>query len=105
MTEGGGGKGGGRERSYFADFLSTAAVWCVPFCLGCSVPSVYVINFKRKKTGNAYAIFNGGVILVIDYVRMEVTLVGSSWVVVAGGQTGVDFFSLSFIVLNIFRGI
>ena len=32
-----------------------------------------------------------GFILVINYVRMEVTLVGSSWVVVAGGQTGVDF--------------
>ena len=31
------------------DFLSTAAVWCVPFCLDCSVPSVYSINFKRKK--------------------------------------------------------
>ena len=43
--------GGGREGSYFADFLSTAAVWCVPFCLDCSVPSVYSINFKRKKKG------------------------------------------------------
>ena len=48
MTEGGGGKGGGRDGSYFADF-STAAVWCVPFCLDCSVPWVYAINFKRKK--------------------------------------------------------
>ena len=28
-----------------------AAVWCVPFCLDCSVPWVYVINFKRKKKG------------------------------------------------------
>eukprot|EP00964_Phaeocystis_antarctica_P044319 scaffold25473_cov57-Phaeocystis_antarctica.AAC.2 len=33
------GRPGGREGSYFADFLSTAAVWCVPFCLDCSVPS------------------------------------------------------------------
>ena len=31
---------------------------------------------------------NGGFILVSDYVRMEVTLVGASWVVVAGDQTG-----------------
>ena len=30
-----------RAGSYFADFLSTAAVWCVPFCLDCSVPSVF----------------------------------------------------------------
>ena len=43
------GRAGGREGSYFADFLSTAAVWCVPFCLDCSVPSVDSINFKRKK--------------------------------------------------------
>ena len=49
MTEGGGGKRGGREGSYFADFFPTAAVWCVPFCLDCSVPLVYAINFKRKK--------------------------------------------------------
>ena len=35
VTEGGGGKGGWRAGSYFADFLSTAAVWCVPFCLDC----------------------------------------------------------------------
>jgi len=27
---------------------------------------------------------------------MEVTLVGSSWVVVAGGQTGVDFIPMKF---------
>ena len=32
-----------------ADFLSTAAVWCVPFCLDGSVPSVYSINYRRKK--------------------------------------------------------
>ena len=37
-----------------------------------------------------------GFILVINYVRMEVTLVGSSWVVVAGGQTGVDFIPMLF---------
>jgi len=30
----------------------------------------------------------GGFILVSDYVRMEVTLVGASWVVVAGDQDG-----------------
>ena len=34
---------------FFAVFLSTAAVWCVPFCLDCSVPSVYSINYRRKK--------------------------------------------------------
>ena len=28
---------------------SVYAVWCVPFCLDCSVPSVHSINFKRKK--------------------------------------------------------
>ena len=31
------------------DFLSTAAVWCVPFCLDCSVPSVYSINYTNAK--------------------------------------------------------
>ena len=35
--------------------------------------------------------FNGGFILVSDYVRMEVTQIGASWDVVAGVQTGVDF--------------
>eukprot|EP00964_Phaeocystis_antarctica_P030635 scaffold17319_cov99-Phaeocystis_antarctica.AAC.2 len=30
----------------------------------------------------------GGFILVSDYVRMEVTLIGASWDVVAGDQTG-----------------
>ena len=30
--------------------------------------------------------FTGGFILVSDYVRMEVTLVGASWVMVAGEQ-------------------
>ena len=30
----------------------------------------------------------GGFILVSDYARMEVTLIGASWDVVAGGQTG-----------------
>ena len=30
----------------------------------------------------------GGFILVSDYVRMEVTLVGASWDVVAGDQDG-----------------
>ena len=35
--------------------------------------------------------FNGGFILVSDYLRMDVTLVGTSWDVVAGDQTGVDF--------------
>ena len=30
----------------------------------------------------------GGFILVSDYVRMEVTLIGASWDVVAGVQTG-----------------
>ena len=38
--------GGG---SVASTFLSTAAVWCVPYCLDCSVPWVYAINFKRKK--------------------------------------------------------
>ena len=30
------------------------------------------------------------------YVRMEVTLVGSSWDVLAGGQSGVDFIPMKF---------
>ena len=38
----------------------------------------------------------GGFILVSDYVRMEVTLVGASWVVVAGDQAGVDFIPMKF---------
>ena len=38
----------------------------------------------------------GGFILVSDYVRMEVTLVGSWWDVVAGDQTGVDFIPMKF---------
>ena len=33
----------------------------------------------------------GGFILVSDYLLMQVTLVGSSWDVVAGDQTGVRF--------------
>ena len=35
--------------------------------------------------------FNGRFIIGNDYVRMYVTLVDSSWVVVAGVLTGVDF--------------
>ena len=42
------------------------------------------------------AISTGGFILVSDYVRMEVTLVGASWDVVAGDQTGVDFIPMKF---------
>eukprot|EP00964_Phaeocystis_antarctica_P140530 scaffold105391_cov65-Phaeocystis_antarctica.AAC.1 len=43
-------RGATREcaQTKIADFLSTAAVWCVPFCLDCSVPSVYSINYKRN---------------------------------------------------------
>ena len=36
--------------------------------------------------------FNGGFILVSDYVRMEVTQIGASWDVVAGVQTGLLLF-------------
>ena len=44
-----------------------------------------------------FAFFStGGFILVSDYVRMEVTLVGASWDVVAGDQTGVDFIPMKF---------
>ena len=58
------GRGGEREEgSYFADFLSTAAVWCVPFCLDCSVPSVYSINFKRTKDANGGAGRWGGEVM------------------------------------------
>ena len=32
------------------------------------------------------------------YVRMEVTLVGSSWDVLAGGQSGVDFIPMKLVV-------
>ena len=39
----------GRAAKLISLIFSIAAVWCVPFCLGCSVPWVYVINFKRKK--------------------------------------------------------
>ena len=35
-----------------------------------------------------FIFFNGGVILVNDYLRMEVTLVGASWDVVAGDRDG-----------------
>ena len=38
--------------------------------------------------GIAGFFFNGGFILVSDYVRMEITLVDASWDVVAGVQTG-----------------
>ena len=47
-----------------------------------------VIVYQRD---SASIFFNGGLILVIDYVRMKVTVVGASWDVVAGDQTGVDF--------------
>ena len=30
-------------------YITTAAVWCVPFCLDCSVPSVYSINYTNAK--------------------------------------------------------
>ena len=36
-------------------------------------------------------LFNGRFIIGNDYVRLYVTLVDSSWVVVAGVLTGVDF--------------
>ena len=32
-----------------------AAVWCVPFCLDCSVPSVYSLNYKRKPCRVCYS--------------------------------------------------
>ena len=41
--------------------------------------------------------FNGRFIIGNDYVRMYVTLVNSSWVVVAGVLTGVDFIPLKFL--------
>ena len=40
--------------------------------------------------------FNGRFIIGNDYVRMYVTLVDSSWVVVASVLTGVDFIPLKF---------
>ena len=40
--------------------------------------------------------FNGGFILVSDYVRMEVTLIGASWDVVAGVQAGCGLFRATF---------
>ena len=46
---------------------------------------------KSGRHSSAKLSFNGGFIIVSDYVRMEVTLVGASWDVVAGDQTGVDF--------------
>ena len=42
-------EGGGEGRGLISLIFSTAAVWCVPFYLDCSVPWVYVIDFKRKK--------------------------------------------------------
>ena len=36
--------------------------------------------------------FTGGFILVSDYLLMEVTLVGASWVMVAGEQTRCGLF-------------
>ena len=41
-------------------------------------------------------LFNGRFIIGNDYVRMYVTLVDSSWVVVASVLTGVDFIPLNF---------
>ena len=48
VTEGGGGLGGGEGGVFFAVFISTATVWCVPFCLDYSVPSVYS-NLQTQK--------------------------------------------------------
>ena len=49
--------------------FSTAAVWCLPFCLDCSVPWVYAINFKRKKKDtDAHVRWN----LRDDYLRISV---------------------------------
>ena len=45
-------------------------------------------NFKFFPNFIFNSFFNGGFILVSDYVRMEVTQIGASWDVVAGVQTG-----------------
>ena len=44
--------------------------------------------------------FNGRFIVISDYVRMEVTLVGASWVVVAGDQIGCGLHSYEVFVEN-----
>jgi len=44
----------------------------------------------------SFVFFNGRFIIGNDYVRMYVTLVDSSWVVVASVLTGVDFIPLKF---------
>ena len=51
-----------------AELRSIRVVWCVK-------PSIYLSIYRRF-------------ILVSDYVRMEVTLVGASWDVVAGDRDG-----------------
>ena len=53
-------------------------------------------NISEKLTDTPY-FFNGRFIIGNDYVRMYVTLVDSSWVVVASVLTGVDFIPLKFL--------
>ena len=54
------------------------------------------ITDTKPRTNTTRVFFNGRFIIGNDYVRMYVTLVDSSWVVVAGVLTGVDFIPLKF---------
>ena len=52
------------------------------------MPGGFILKFYAVIFTGGVIFQTGGFILVSDYVRMEVTLIGASWDVVAGGQTG-----------------
>eukprot|EP00964_Phaeocystis_antarctica_P132206 scaffold96247_cov60-Phaeocystis_antarctica.AAC.2 len=76
------GRGAQKKRAGFCDFTVAAVS-------GAHIGSMS--GETSKYTGYSDQYFStGGLILVSDYVRMEVTLVDASWDVVAGDQRGVD---------------
>ena len=69
--------------------------------LGCRKITRKMVHFAVSRSPRVIfapteRFFNGRFIIGNDYVRMYVTLVGSSWVVVASVLTGVDFITLQF---------
>ena len=62
------------------------------FCMACRK----VFGGGKFYFFSNFIFFNGRFIFGNDYVRMYVTLVDSSWVVVASVLTGVDFIPLKF---------
>ena len=70
-------------------YVSALIAWWRPggsTCLSAAAVAV------RGRTGSATLRRD----FLSDYVRVEVTLVGASWDVVAGDQTGVDFIPMKF---------